>query len=306
MRFEKYTVENTERVSLMSGDQVLFTVAPGFGARLMELNLPYDGGFKSVLWPISLKELISNEWYKQCILFPYPNRLDGGKYSFQGVDYAFPINEPATNNQLHGMVANAAFEVTSTEIVENIAVVKLTHSYDGHYKYYPFAYSLSVSYALGAKDFTVMFEVKNTGLRDMPFGLGWHPYFALEGAKIDESRFRCAGLVSLELGERSLPTGKKVPLASDIIELNGADIDNAYLLKDSRSYHLLAGEDASLNFITSGEMDYLQLFIPPDRGSIAVEPMTCNVNAFNNGDGLRILKPDEYFESKVKVNLQPV
>jgi aldose 1-epimerase len=44
---------------------------------------------------------------------------------------------------------------------------------------------------------------------------------------------------------------------------------------------------------------HLQVFtgdtMPPAerRRSIAVEPMTCAPNAFNTGDGLRILAPDE-------------
>ena len=44
-----------------------------------------------------------------------------------------------------------------------------------------------------------------------------------------------------------------------------------------------------LMFTSSKEFYFLQVFIPDDRGSIAVEPMTCNVDAFNNQEGLMTL-----------------
>jgi aldose 1-epimerase len=47
------------------------------------------------------------------------------------------------------------------------------------------------------------------------------------------------------------------------------------------------------------------IFTPPDenRDCIAIEPMSCNTNAFNNGDGLTILEPGEKFKGKYGVSL---
>ena len=56
----------------------------------------------------------------------------------------------------------------------------------------------------------------------------------------------------------------------------------------------------------TGEMkyNYVQVFIPPSRKSIAIEPMTCNINAFNNGEGLIILKPKSTFNATYGVRLE--
>ena len=43
------------------------------------------------------------------------------------------------------------------------------------------------------------------------------------------------------------------------------------------------------------KFEYLQVFIPPGRKSIAIEPMTCNTDAFNNGDGLLKIEPGKVF-----------
>ena len=36
---------------------------------------------------------------------------------------------------------------------------------------------------------------------------------------------------------------------------------------------------------------FFQVFTPPHRDSVAIEPMSCNVNAHQNGDGLVELAP---------------
>src|SRR5438067_7438461 len=40
------------------------------------------------------------------ILFPFPNRVRGGRYTFEGRSYELDINEPARGNHIHGLVAN--------------------------------------------------------------------------------------------------------------------------------------------------------------------------------------------------------
>ena len=42
--------------------------------------------------------------YQGCVLFPFPNRLENGRYKFNGKKYQLPINEIDRNNQLHGFV----------------------------------------------------------------------------------------------------------------------------------------------------------------------------------------------------------
>jgi aldose 1-epimerase len=48
---------------------------------------------------------------------------------------------------------------------------------------------------------------------------------------------------------------------------------------------------------------YLQLYTPEDRKSIAIEPMSCIANAFNNGEGLKILEVAEEFKWEVKIEV---
>ena len=52
-----------------------------------------------------------------------------------------------------------------------------------------------------------------------------------------------------------------------------------------------------------GAYRYLQVYTPPGRESIAIEPMTCAPNAFNNGMGLIRLDPGEAFTASFGISL---
>ena len=37
------------------------------------------------------------------VLVPWPNRLRGGRYTFEGVSYQLPLSEPLVGNAIHGL-----------------------------------------------------------------------------------------------------------------------------------------------------------------------------------------------------------
>ena len=51
------------------------------------------------------------------------------------------------------------------------------------------------------------------------------------------------------------------------------------------------------------QFNYLQVYTPKTRQSIAIEPMSCAPDAFNSGKGLIRLKPDEVIEASFGVRI---
>jgi len=47
------------------------------------------------------------------------------------------------------------------------------------------------------------------------------------------------------------------------------------------------------------QFPFFQVFTPPHRESVALEPMSCNVDAFNNKQGLVSLAPDKKWGGKI-------
>src|SRR5690606_19837389 len=77
-------------------------------------------------------------------------------------------------------------------------------------------------------------------------------------------------------------------------------VDNSFhmLSKDNRAVCRIMRNVNSMSFgieLWQQRQDYpwLHLFIPPDRSSIAIEPVSSGINAFNSGEGLRWLEPGE-------------
>ena len=94
---------------------------------------------------------------------------------------------------------------------------------------------------------------------------------------------------------------------SGIICQNKKSFDESSLIKDTHlddCFRLksLIGQSSSELLFDNGDMvevwqdesfPFTQVYTHPSRKSIAIEPMTCGVNAFNSGDGLIILSPNE-------------
>lgn len=302
MQFSTETEDDVKLIHLIEDGETLMTVAPEYGAKLKSLKMQKNGQYHELLWPISVDDLKTNDWYKSTILFPYPNRLEDGKYSFEGKDYQFPINEPDKNNQLHGMLYNEPFSVTAQRADGDSASIELSYVYDGDKSYYPFPFIFSVKYTYSRAGFAVDFQVTNKGNQKLPFGLGWHPYFQIDGNSIDTCSIVTPKLELIRLSDRSLPTGERLAYEQNPIKLNDTSLDNAFKIKDAKNAYELQDKKSgvTLRFTASQEMDYMQIFTP-SKETVAIEPMTCNINAFNNGDGLKTLDPQEIFRAKFQI-----
>ena len=49
------------------------------------------------------------------VLMPWPNRVAGGTYSWEGVSYDLPVDEHAFDTSLHGFVAFQEWEIAEAD-----------------------------------------------------------------------------------------------------------------------------------------------------------------------------------------------
>ncbi len=293
--FEQYILE--DKINKNS-----FAIMPQKGASITELQ--FDGttildGYQT------LEEINQRSWSKSAILLPFPNRLKGGKYSFEGKNYQFPCNEFGRNN-LHGFPYDLNFQVRQTYQKENSIGIVLGHTYNAIYNYYPFFFDIEIDFSLqNVNQFKGKVKIQNQGKNNMPIGFGWHPYFQF-GKQVDEIDLELPSLNEVIVDEVQIPVGEKKinkafeeerKLESTLLDTcfkhygNSKDI---VVKLSSEKFQLVYRQDAD-------PFKFVQLFIPPSRKSIAIEPMTCNVNAFQSGDGLKILAPHEVLEGSFDV-----
>jgi len=254
-------------------------------------------------------ELMQLDWAKNVLLYPFPNRLKNGTYQVDHRSYTFPINDKKTGNALHGFGMWSELEVLSTEEEAAAGVVVLGYQDEGQRMYYPFPFQFTMRLAFEtATRLEVTLSFTNTGDQEMPLGFGWHPYFKL-GPTAAEHWLQLPSCKRVELDEFSIPTGT-------LLEANGLQVlhqvkdqswDDCFAVEitGERIETRLKGPEADLIFwqeTGQGKFNFIQVFTPPHRQSVAIEPMTCNVDAFNNQEGLIRLAPGQ--ETSARFGIQ--
>lgn len=272
------------------------------GASLIELHL---SGISLIDLPgSSTHPLASNPYHPSALLTPWVNRVRNGNYSFKGKNYQLPINEPALGNAIHGLLARAPF----TLIQQSDSSVTLEHAYKGEEPNYPFPFTFRYCYTLtdeGALEIT--FEAQNTGTNPMPFACGWHPYFSFPNTTAADLTIKFHPI------SRFLSDSQMIPLKEENLQgqtefiFSQEKVDHVFRLVplekhlteliDHKHNRSLILEQSSVQF------PFLVVFQPEGYNSVAIEPMTANTDAFNTGDGLIELAPQEVFSGQIRLSI---
>ena len=124
-------------------------------------------------------------------------------------------------------------------------------------------------------------------------GFGWHPYFALT-ENAEDMALSLPEAERVEIDQRMIPK-KLVPFNAwrRSAKLGEAFLDTCFKASAKGRYKMtLKGEKDKLTMSAdTATFPYFQVFTPPHKKSVALEPMTCNIDAFNNHEGLVTLQP---------------
>lgn len=330
----EYAVQHTE-----TGAE--FTVLPGFGGVLRSLILPVlpdNGGngnrkirlFSLLETPDSPQALQADESYASALLYPFPSRIRHGIYSFEGQQYALPFNDFGRDNAIHGFVHPRPFTVVAEDITATEAAITVQYDYPGDLTGYPFPFSLAVRYALcvvdeGEIEFVLSFGVTNTGSSRCPAAFGWHPYFTLATRNDARTATATDGLAAIDDLMLTIPAVETVLLDDDLLpvgripfigsgwsgpeSLNGRTFDSVFMVafRGESAETVLSIPAHRVSMVLAQDtavFPFLVVYTPEPRDRIALEPITANVNAFNTGEGLRVLEPNERWGGSVRLSLE--
>lgn len=274
-----------------------FSVVPARGGIILDIRFQGVSVLDGYQTPM---ELDLNKWGKSALLYPFPNRLKDGKYSWNGETYQFPLNDQSTGNALHGLGMTQSMNIKKVVTDQEKGTICCQYTSHGQHAYYPFRFTFCATFTISESDFTVDLQVTNQDKAAIPFGFGWHPYFSLS-EKVGDSWLQVPKVDLMGIDQRMIPTGKRYPF--DEFEkgkqIGQTVLDNCFAVPPSQDglfrLQLRGGKGTLRYWQECGEHQYkfVQLFTPPMRSSIAIEPMTCNVDAFNNGEGLLEVTPGE-------------
>jgi aldose 1-epimerase len=231
-------------------------------------------------------------------LFPWPNRITDGKYTFQGVDQQLYLTEPARSNAIHGLTRWANWERVDDGSDESyVEVGYRLHGQPG----YPHQLDLTLTYQLDATNgLTVTARALNVGAGDAPYGYGTHPYLTV-GRQIDECELEFTATDWLEVTPDRLSPIGLAPVAGSQYDftqprkLQDLDIDNAFTNLPTPWQVRLTDPATGNSARLTSDTKWMQLYTANAIGRVglAVEPMTCPPDAFITGDDLVVLKPGD-------------
>lgn len=287
-----------------SGDQVVLTAG--------------DTRLVVVTWGGGMRELTHGEWavldgygidevplgaYGQPLI-PWPNRLAGGRYEFNGRAYQVPLTEPEKHNALHGFARWMTWTVVASEPAR--AVLALTmYPRTG----YPFSLGVEIEYRVEANGVSVVTTARNLGRDALPYANGFHPYVSVGTPAVDECVLHLPARTWLPTDERQIPTGEADvdgtgydfrtprPIAGERLDTAFTGLQRD---ADGRARVRLSTADGSrsvavwMDSAYSHVMAYTGDTLADEkrrRRSLGVEPMTAAPNAFQTGTGLQVLEP---------------
>ena len=136
------------------------------------------------------------------IMAPWPNRIDGGKWTYEGRTLELPINLHDQQNANHGLLMDHHYEVLA-QTESSVTLGALIHARLG----YPFNVQTSVSFELVDGGVRISHTAENLSAADAPYALGGHPYFKIAGIDTEDLFLRSDAATVLVVDDRQIPTG---------------------------------------------------------------------------------------------------
>jgi galactose mutarotase-like enzyme len=224
------------------------------------------------------------------LLAPWANRLSRKQFRAFGVDVDLrraAIHRDGNGLPIHGtMVGPFAWEVVRA------TDARLVARYRYENRAFPWPHELEIDARLGDGGLQVRTSVRPTGRRRVPVSFGWHPYFRVPGAR-GSWRLRLPARERLELDRKAIPTGVSVPEPAENEPLGRRTFDDLYAVGRQRVL-ALEGDGKRLEVRFGSGYPFAQVYAPPGKRFVALEPMTAPIDALVAGT-CPAVKPGETF-----------
>ena len=257
------------------------------------------------------------------LLVPFPNRIAGGRYVFEGKEYELPIDEHDRNTAIHGYGHRSFWKL------ESLTEKAVTLSWRVPFLLgYPFDMQVTASYELGDDGLSITIAATNHGDVNAPLALAIHPWldngFNGYGDEIDGHNAQCTltlpAATHVTVDENLIPTGTEPvegtkydfraprPLVEQPYDDAWTDVEHdadglatATFTRPDGLTVKVGGDETITSFQVCTGTKFPAFKHP---AGTAVEPQTAYANAFNTGNELIVVKPGETSETRLFIKAE--
>ena len=150
---------------------------------------------------------------RSAMMIPFSNRVRHGRYTFESIEHDLNEGDPEHSGEtaLHGILRSVDFTISETTVEESSAIVRFVSRAlrPGAFPGYPFSVDVAINLTVTDRGLEFVATGSNTGDIAAPFATGWHPYFTIGTAPIEEL------VVSIPAETRIVPDDALIPLGGD-------------------------------------------------------------------------------------------
>jgi aldose 1-epimerase len=287
------------------------SILPSFGFNLFDLRLPAAGEVRRVVesFPDFAENPRSPARNGVPVLFPYPNRVNQGTFTFQGKTFKLPVT--SGTHAIHGFAVSAPWDVVEEKSDAGEAAVtgrfRISKNTPAMLERWPTDAVLEIRYALAGRRLTMTVSVTNPTAADLPYGFGIHPYFRLPFTPGGDPTATRVVVPASEYWvlDAYIPTGERRPVDERLDFRNGKprsglkldDVLTGLAYEGGQCVCRLVDLALKAEFRLSFGREFRELvmFTPPGAGEvISLEPYTQTTDAVNLAargvdGGLRVL-----------------
>jgi aldose 1-epimerase len=239
------------------------------------------------------------------LLAPWANRLGSLAYRSGSarVDLAgLRLHADGNGLPIHGTLsARDSWEVRALSARGRRARLHASFDYDRPdlLAAFPFPHVLEIVIEVDGRSLSIASSITPTARRSVPVSFGYHPFFRLPRGRRSSWRLRLPKRRRLELDERGIPTGRYSLASAESAPLGDREFDHLFELVGRRTLSL-EGDAGQLRVDYGSGYRFAQVFTPPGRRAVCLEPMTAPTNALVTGE-CPMVDPGETFTARLRI-----
>jgi aldose 1-epimerase len=229
-------------------------------------------------------------------LVPYSNRIDNGRFEWDGKCFALARNFPPEPHAIHGVGFQRPWQVRAR--AADSVTLALNHRPGASW---PFPFEAQQRITLSEAMLAIEMSAVNLADRAVPLAFGHHPYFPRAGANL---KFRAQGVWMV--GDDGLPSLRVKPFDkfdySNAMSVARGDIDHCFVGWDRKAEIFWPDRPLALEIAASDALPCAVVCIRSDIDEFCFEPVPHINDAVNRRQddyGMPVVEPGKSFTASI-------
>lgn len=288
------------KIIKLKSDALELEILPELGGSIKNLNFISQSTVRAIFRDAKEPNNVGETSYFP--LVPFSNRIKGGQFLWQQQKIELPLNFLPEQHAIHGFGWQNPWQV------EEQLASKAVLTYENTCPNWPFHFRAKQVISLLDNTLVIQLQVVNLSDKEMPCGLGFHPYFT----KTPQVRVQTGTNKMWAVDSECLPTEVvKVPFeaeASSSFVINDYELDNALFWPKSQATIEWPEWKLKARLSSSNNCSFLVCYSPSKENFFCLEPVTHCTDAFNKFNagaqdtGVEVLAPNS--ELTIHMELQ--